>query len=275
MKVGTSPPVGTATLTATGRRRVVVTGASGGIGSAVARRFLGAGAVVANLDMRAPPARLGIDSADFHTVIADIADETAVLDAFTAIDGLFGGAPPDVLVHCAAISVAAPFLDIEADTFERIVAVNVRGMFLCCRAAGRRMRAAGAGHIVAITSVVAEQGWAGELPYGVTKGAQKAMVQAMAVELAPFGVYVNAVGPGPIEQKSASMAATRDDEQVLQHDLDRTPLGRFGAADEIAEAVYFLAGSTWTTGQTLYVDGGFLSAGLGYFGTARERLQRG
>ncbi len=262
-------------MAASVQRRVVVTGASGGIGSAVARRFLGEGAVVANLELIEPTAERGLEGPSFHTITADIADEAAVLGAFAAIDELYGGEPPEVLVHCAAISVAAPFLDIDAETFDRIVAVNLRGMFLVCREAGRRMRAAGAGHIVAITSVVAEQGWAGELAYGATKAAQKAMVQSMAVELAPFGICVNAVGPGLIEQKSASMASTRDDSQVLQHDLDRTPLARFGQAEEIAEAVHFLAGATWTTGQTLYVDGGFLSAGLGYFGKARETLKNG
>jgi NAD(P)-dependent dehydrogenase (short-subunit alcohol dehydrogenase family) len=135
------------------------------------------------------------------------------------------------------------------------------------RGAGR-----GGGHIVVVTSVAAEQAWAGETVYCATKAAQRALVQGMAVELAPFGILVNALGPGIVEHASAGMARTRDDGEVLRHDLDRTPLGRFGSPEEMAEAAWFLAHATWMTGQTVYVDGGFLAAGLAYFGGAKAAL---
>jgi NAD(P)-dependent dehydrogenase (short-subunit alcohol dehydrogenase family) len=99
-----------------------------------------------------------------------------------------------------------------------------------------------------------------------------ALTQSLAVELAPFGIMVNAVGPGIIEAASANMAQTRSDPEVLRHDLERTPLGRFGRPAEIAQAVLYLCNATWMTGQTLYVDGGFLATGLGYWGASRSHL---
>jgi NAD(P)-dependent dehydrogenase (short-subunit alcohol dehydrogenase family) len=91
-------------------------------------------------------------------------------------------------------------------------------------------------------------------------------------------VLVNGVGPGLIEAPPVadgqSMAKTRADPEVMRHDLERVPLDRFGHAEEIARAVQFLARSTWTTGQTLYVDGGLLSTGLAYFGNAKSALPK-
>ncbi|MFO0997802.1 MAG: SDR family oxidoreductase [Alphaproteobacteria bacterium] len=252
-------------------RRVVVTGASGGLGSAVARRFLKDAAEVVNLDLRPAPDSLARERG-FHSITTDIADAKSVGEAFRAIDRIFADAAPDVFVHCAAVSKADHFLDIPVDDFDRIVATNVRGTFLSCQEAARRMKSARKGHIVTVTSVAADQAWAGEIVYCTTKAAQRALTQGMAIELAPFGILVNAIGPGLIEHKSASMAETRSQGEVMQHDLDRTPLGRFGDPDELAEAIHFLASVTWMTGQTLYVDGGFLASGLAYFGQARNQL---
>lgn len=134
------------------------------------------------------------------------------------------------------------------------------------------MKAQRAGHIVVVTSVCAEQAWVGELAYSASKAAKRSLVQSMANDLAPFGVLVNALGPGLIEQKSQDMVSSRDDPEVFKHDMDRTPLGRFGDPDELAEAAHGLTTTTWMTGQTMYVDGGFLAAGLAHFGGGRARL---
>ena len=252
-------------------RRIVVTGASGGIGRAIAQRFTRDGALVANLDLQPGAEAEALCGPNLRTIAVDFADADSITAAFAAVDALFGQ-PPDGLVCCAAISAAHPFLDVPTDVLDRLLAVNVRGTFLACQAAARRMRTLGRGHIVVITSVAADQAWAGEMVYGATKAAQRALVQGMAVELAPFGILVNAVGPGIVEHRSTSMARTRDDPEVHQHDLDRTPLARFGAPEEIADAVHFLTSVTWMTGQTIYVDGGFLASGLAYFGQARARI---
>ena len=252
--------------------RAVVTGASGGIGRAIARRLIQDGATVANIDVRIDPEAEALCGDAMTTIVADLADPAAIVAAFDKVDALFAGEAPDLMVACAATSFAAPFLDIQASQLDRLLAVNVAGTFHACQQAARRMAPKRAGRIVVITSVAAEQAWAGEMVYCATKAAQRALVQGMAIELAPFGILVNAVGPGIVEHRSAAMARTRDDGPVLAHDLDRTPLGRFATPEEIADAVAFLSRTTWMNGQTIYVDGGFLAAGLGYFGAAKDKV---
>jgi NAD(P)-dependent dehydrogenase (short-subunit alcohol dehydrogenase family) len=252
--------------------RVVVTGGSGGIGRAIAHVFTAEGALVANLDRQSGAEAEALCGGALRTIATDLADARAIDAAFAAVDGLFAAEAPQLLVCCAALSAANPFLDVPTDELDRLLAVNVRGTFLACQAAARRMRAVGGGRIVVITSVAAEQAWAGELVYGATKAAQRSLVQGMAVELAPFGILVNAVGPGIVEHRSTTMARTRDNLEVQRHDLERTPLGRFNAPEEIAAAVRFLATVDGMTGQTVYVDNGFLASGLAYFGEARDRL---
>lgn len=253
--------------------RVIVTGASGGIGRAIAKRFCDDGARVVNLDRADPSEAQAHCGPNFETVAVDLAEPAAIGRAFADVDRVFGGEAPDVIVCCAAMSVAADILAVSLADFDRQFAINVRGTFLCAQEAARRMKTVGRGQIVVITSVAAEQAWAGEPVYCMTKAAQRALVQALAVELAPYGIRANAVGPGIIEHASKNMARTRDQGGVLQHDLDRTPMGRFGAPEEIAEAVAFTLRASWMTGQTVYVDGGFLASGLAYFGERKHKLQ--
>lgn len=248
-------------------QRVVVTGGSGGIGGAILDRFLRDGAEVANIDLR-PASQLPAE----RSIHADLGDATAVAPAFTAVDALFGGAAPDVLVCCAAISRAAHALDVSADDFDAIFAINVRGTFLAAQAAARRMKGVGRGSIVLISSVAAEQAWAREIVYAASKAATRSLVQGLAVELAPFNIRVNGIGPGPIDHAAHGMASTRSDPDIHRHEIERTPLGRFGTPDEVADAVALVASTPWATGQTLYVDGGYLATGLGYFGPARDVL---
>lgn len=257
--------------TSSTQRTALVTGGSGGIGRAVVARLMADGFRVLNLDRVPFPG----EQAGIETIAIDIADQASIERAFAEVDAKLDGAAPDVLVTLAAVSTAAHFLDVKTEDLDRMLTVNVRGTFLLCQAAAKRMRANRKGHIVVITSVAAAQAWAGEMIYCATKAAQLSLVQGMAVELAPFGIMVNAVGPGIIDVKSKGMAGTRADEAVYRHDIERTPLGRFGAPEEIAEAVLFLTRSTWMTGQTIYVDGGFLANGLAYFGERQKRLIEG
>ena len=252
--------------------RIVITGGSSGIGQAIARHLSRQDNCIVNLDL--------LDGSDtgtgcagaVHTVKTDMADAASIEMAFERADTLLSGQSPDLLVCCAALSRATPFLEVSTSDLDLLLDVNVRGTFLCCQQAARRMRSAGAGRIVVITSLCALQGWAKESVYCITKGAQQSLVQSLAVELAPFGILVNAVAPGLIEKTGASMAKTRTDPEVYRHDMERTALGRFGSVEEVAEAVRYLATVTWTTGQTLVLDGGFMATGLGYFGEAREKL---
>jgi NAD(P)-dependent dehydrogenase (short-subunit alcohol dehydrogenase family) len=255
-----------------GPARIVITGGSSGIGQAIARHLSRPDSHIVNLDLLDGSETASGCAGSFDTVTTDMADEGAISAAFEHSDTLFSAQPPDLLVCCAALSRATPFLEVPTSELDLLLAVNIRGTFLCCQQAARRMRSAGAGRIVVITSLCALQGWARESVYCITKGAQQSLVQSLAVELAPFGILVNAVAPGLIEKTGASMAKTRTDPEVYRHDLERTSLGRFGSVEEVAEAVRYLSTVTWTTGQTLVLDGGFMATGLGYFGQAREQL---
>jgi NAD(P)-dependent dehydrogenase (short-subunit alcohol dehydrogenase family) len=207
----------------------------------------------------------------FHSVMVDLADPAQIANAFANVDAHWQGHSPDVFVACASISRAAHFLDASLEDIQAMVDVNVRGMVLCGQHVGRRMKAAGGGRIIHVTSVAAVTAWATEPIYCATKGAQASLTQAMAIELAPFGILVNAVAPGPLEASNPSMVSTRSDPDVLRHDLERTPLGRFGKVEDIVGAVRFLSQATWMTGQTVYVDGGMLATGLAYIGKLRDR----
>jgi NAD(P)-dependent dehydrogenase (short-subunit alcohol dehydrogenase family) len=213
-----------------------------------------------------------VGGARFQTFRADVADAGAVAGAFTGIDRFFEGAAPDVFVSCAAVSRGADFFSIALEDFDRAVAVNLRGLFLTAREAGIRMRSAGTGHMVMVTSVVAECAWAYEVAHSATKAAQLGLVRSLAVELAPWGIAVNAVGPGIVEVESRTLEQTRDRGDGRARALSRTPLARFADAAEVAETVRFLATVTGMTGQTVYVDGGFLATGLGYSEADKARL---
>lgn len=254
-------------------RIIVLTGGSGGIGSVIAGHFLKCGDHVVNLDREPFPEDRKSADGRLTTIPTDLAQVGSVVAAFAEVDRV-AGAPPDCLVCCAAMSRSAHVLDVHSADLDLMLAVNVRGTYLCCQEAGRRMRVHGKGHIVIITSVAAAQAWAGESVYCLTKAAQASMAQSFAVELAPFGIAVNAVAPGIIDVKSKGMAGTRSGD-VYRHEMERFPSGRFGAPEEIAAAVTYLTSASWITGQTLTVDGGFMATGLAYLGEARERLLKG
>jgi len=263
-------------------RRIVVTGGSGGIGRRIVARFLQEGAQVVNLDVSRPRGRSATGGlagdgkraagGRLRTVVADLADPSAVTPAFDAMDDFFAGRAPDALVCAAAIAPKGHLLDVQAADIDRVMAVNVRGTLLVCQQAAKRMQAQRSGRIVVITSIAALQAWANEPLYCISKAAQMAIVQSLAVELAPFNVLVNGVGPGIIDTSGDGMSGNRARPEITRHYRERIPLDRFGTPAEVAEAVWFLTGATYLTGQTLYLDGGFMASGLGYFGSMREEI---
>lgn len=247
-------------------RRVVVTGGSGGIGQRVVDAFLADGCHVVDLDLRARTA--GTPAAGrLDTIEVDVSDAAALAAAFARLDEVFAGRPPEVLVCCASIAKVHAFLDVELADLDRMLAVNVRGTFLVCQQAARRMRdGGGGGHIVVITSICDSVGWAREPVYGLTKSAQLGIVRSLAVELAPYGIAVNAVAPAAVEVESVGMAATRDAGDGRAQMLRRTPAGRLAAPEDVVAAIRFLASSSYVTGERLVVDGGFLATGMAYEG---------
>lgn len=240
----------------------VVTGGHQGIGQAVCVRLAADGAEVAILDIdSADETRRRIEDSGGTAWVAqtDITDEAAVDAAFTRLEHEFG--PPAVLVNVAGVFADTPFVDMPPDVWDRVMAVNARGTFLCGQRAARAMIRAREGRIVNILSTAAEQGFALEAAYCASKGAVLLLTKVMAIELAPYGITVNGVGPGTVQ--TAMGAAYLAGGPIAEHELERTPLQRLGRPEDIAEAVAFLATrASWITGQAIYVDGGFLAAGL-------------
>lgn len=223
--------------------RVVVTGAASGIGRAAADRLHEEGATVVGLDRQA------ID-APWSSLRVDLTVEADVVAAMTKAGWLLGGL--DVLVNSAGIDLESPLSSFDLDAFDRMLAVNVRGLIVASREALKLF--GGAGRIVNVASELAYLGRAGASGYCATKGAVIALTRSWARELAP-NVLVNAVAPGPIDTPLLNFAALTPEQQALE---TTNPLGRIGRADEVAEAILFLTSrrTTFTTGQCVSVDGG-------------------
>ncbi|WP_088347821.1 MULTISPECIES: glucose 1-dehydrogenase [Rhodomicrobium] len=247
-------------------KTVVVTGAAAGIGRAIAGRFAAAGAraLIADIDEAGGKAAAAeLDAAGYFArfVRCDVGSEADVA-AMVAAALEFGGSL-DVMVNNAAILDSADFLDLAAADFDRVLRVNLRGAFLAGQAAARQMvaqvKAGGApGTVINLSSVNAIFALADHVAYSISKGGISQLTKAMALSLAPHGIRVNAIGPGSIN--TAMLAQIMSDEAIRRRILSRTPLGRLGETDEIAEVALFLASpaASYITGQTIYADGGRL-----------------
>lgn len=241
-------------------RVVLVTGAASGIGAAVARRFAGEGASVALGDVNVEACReiagtLGQHAAAYALDVTDSAQAAACV---AAIGSRLG--PIDVLVNSAGVLLNKPFLDTEAAEFERVMAVNLSGTFRVGQAVARAMVGRG-GRIVNIASVGGLLGYPGRAAYASSKGAVIALTRVMAIELAPHGILVNAIAPGPVQ---TPMIANVYDDRFRTSATRQVALARMGTPEEIAEAALFLAsaGASFITGQTIAVDGGMSIAGM-------------
>ena len=242
----------------------LVTGAARGIGLATAKRFLADGWRVALLDIE----RALLDDAvaalrdPEHTLAihCDVSDAAAVATAVTAVNSRFGRL--DALVNNAGIAVFAPLLETEDHDWNRVLAVNLTGPFLCTKAAAALMREHGGGAIVNITSISAVRASTLRSAYGTSKAGLAHLTKQLAVELASLGIRVNAVAPGPVD---TAMAKAVHSPEIRADYHDAIPLNRYGLEEELAEAIYFLCSdrASYITGQILAVDGGFDAAGIG------------
>jgi NAD(P)-dependent dehydrogenase (short-subunit alcohol dehydrogenase family) len=243
----------------------IVTGGANGIGLAIARRFAAEGArvVIADIDedsgSRAVEEIGALGAARF--VRCDVGDAADVANLVAATVAAWGAV--DVLANNAGIVHAADFLDVSEADFDRVIRVNLKGMFLVGQAVARQMvtqvKAGGApGSIVNTSSINAVLAIPNQVPYSASKGGVTQLTKVMALSLAPYGIRVNAVGPGSI--MTEMLAAVASDKTARHRLLSRTPLGRIGDPREIAAVAAFLASddASYITGQTIYADGGRL-----------------
>jgi glucose 1-dehydrogenase len=245
-------------------KAALVTGAANGIGLACARAFAAEGAKVMIADVDGKGAAAAAESirasgGDASSVACDVSRKAEVERAVAATAQAFGRI--DILVANAGIVHAAEFLELEEADFDRVLAVNLKGVFLAGQAAARRMVAqGGGGAIINMSSVNAVLAIPNQVPYVVSKGGINQLTKVMALALAPHGIRVNAIGPGTILTDLAKKAVlgNREAERRI---LSRTPLGRMGQPEEVAGVAVFLASddASYLTGQSIYPDGGRLA----------------
>jgi NAD(P)-dependent dehydrogenase (short-subunit alcohol dehydrogenase family) len=238
-----------------------VTGAGRGIGRAIAERFAAEGARIAAVDVdgeAAAETAAALGGGSFGHA-ADVGSSEDAAGVAKEVRERFGRL--DVLVNNAGIIHLEPLLELADEDWERVLRVNLSGPFYMSRAVAPLMVETGGGSIVNISSVSAEIGSVERGPYSASKAGLLGLTRVLATELGQRGVRVNAILPGPVETKLSDDAYTTEIEAAF---VGRTALNRRGRPGELAAAVLFLAGdeSSYMTGQSLVVDGGYLTTGL-------------
>lgn len=237
---------------------VLITGVAGGIGSATAQVFSDAGWHVIGVARRQVDTQPGVQ----HFINADVSDIAASDRIFAEVADNEGCI--NALINNAAIQICKPLVETTPEEWDAIMASNLRSVYLSVRNAHRLMRSQG-GAIVNVCSVHAIATSANIAAYAASKGAILALSRALAIELAPEGIRVNAVLPGAVDTPMLRSGLTRghvqgsDIRELMQNLGKRTVMGRVGQPEEIAQAILFLADgdrSSFVTGQALVVDGG-------------------
>lgn len=248
-------------------RVCIVTGGSSGIGRGIALEFAREGARIAVVDKREVPLRGKYHETDVTTptvseieklgargifLPTDVADETQVADAIQQTVERFGGL--DILVNNAGIHIPGGAQEISIADWDKVVGVNLRGVFVATKLAIPHLKQSKFGRIIQIASVHAYGGGAGPA-YAPAKAALVNMVRDTALEIGEFGITVNAICPGYIETAIQDYLTP----EQIQEALEKTALPRFGLPRDIGRACVFLASddAEWVTGASLLVDGGF------------------
>jgi NAD(P)-dependent dehydrogenase (short-subunit alcohol dehydrogenase family) len=246
-------------------RRFVVTGGARGIGYAIARLAAASGATVAVLDLEganpeasAAKLRDEVKNAEIVSGICDVSSYEQVAAARDALEARWG-APADTLVNNAGIGYNAPAEEMSVAEWERMLSVNLSGVFYCSQVFGGRMIKQRSGWIVSIASMsgIIVNRPQPQVAYNVSKAGVIMLTKSLAAEWAPHGVRVNAVAPGYIHTSLVEQFLGTD--TLRDYWTGGTPLGRMGTPEEIANAVAFLASSqaSFVTGATLVADGGY------------------
>ena len=251
-------------MTPSPQKVALVTGAARGIGLATDKRFLAEGWRVALLDIEGELLKNVVASLanadDTLALHCDVSDATQVVRAFDQVARRFERL--DALVNNAGVAVFTPLLETSDADWNRILAVNLSGPFICTKAAVPLLREAGHSAVVNITSISAVRASTLRSAYGTSKAGLAHLTKQLAVELASLGIRVNGVAPGPVDTAMAKAVHTPE---IRADYHDAIPLNRYGLEEELAEAIFFLGSdrSSYITGQILAVDGGFDAAGIG------------
>jgi len=248
---------------------VVITGGAKGIGYGIARRFAEAGAnvVLSDIDEKDGEEKVKILERDFKIEAvfckADVSSEADVKKIIALVAKKFGGV--NVLVNNAGIFPNKPVLEMDLQFWEKVQAVNMRGVFLCCREAAKVMVKNGGGNIINIASIDAiHPSMAGLSAYDASKHGVLGFTKNFALEIAKKNIRVNVIAPGGIATEGVAEMnkGGANMEESIKQFTAKIPLGRFGAPDDIATATLFLASdaSAYMTGSVMVVDGGYLLA---------------
>ncbi|WP_426007221.1 SDR family oxidoreductase [Paenarthrobacter sp. NyZ202] len=239
---------------------VIVTGAGSGIGRAAALRFADLGANVAIADKNEAAAREVADEAGAKAlaVTVDVSDSASVRSMIKTVVDNFGGL--DVLCNNAGFGFPGNVLEIDEDNWDRLMSVNLKGVYLCSKYAIPELAKTGDGRIVNTSSYTANVGIRDRAAYVASKGGVSALTRAMALDHVDQGIRVNAVAPGTINSPYFDkMIAESAEPQKLVDSLNgRSPMHRMGRPEEVAEAIVWLAAkeSSFATGSVLTIDGG-------------------
>jgi meso-butanediol dehydrogenase / (S,S)-butanediol dehydrogenase / diacetyl reductase len=245
----------------------LITGAAGGIGSAIARRLSDEGATVVLCDLAREPLDALADelTGESLAITLDVADEQAMTEAVAAAVERFGSL--DVVFNNAGISMLTPLETITRADFDRLMGVNVYGLLVGCKAAAEVMRdQAGGGKIINTCSCAGKRAAPLTALYVASKFAVRGITQCLALELAPYGITVNAICPGivdtplwnPIGDDLVRQGVLSDAAEVLEMMSAQVPLGRASVPDDVAGLAAFLASAdaNYMTGQAVNIDGG-------------------
>lgn len=228
-------------------KTVLITGGVRGIGRAIAESFLGRGYRVVVTYSKDEQSAEAVRALGAVAIKADVAKENDVVELFRMVGRV------DILINNAGVSLIKQVQDVSYEEFHRVFDVNMGGAFLCCREASKDMIARQSGLIVNISSVWGEVGGSCESVYSASKAALIGFTKALAKELGYSGIRVNAVSPGVIDTAMNAHFSEADKAALT----DEIPLGRMGAAEEVAKAVLFLVDNEYVTGVDIPVNGGF------------------
>ena len=242
----------------------IVTGGGRGIGAGIVEKLAAEGATVVVADVqgenaRAVAERIVHNGGDAFGVGINVTDPAQVRDMVSQTIEHYGRV--EILVCCAGISMRSAFLETKLEDLNRLLAVNLTGPFLCGQAVAHEMVKRQSGSIVNIASISGQRASTNRTAYGTSKGALIQLTKQMAIELAEYGIRVNAIAPGPVDTPM-----TRKTHSQAQRDGYRRqiPMHRYGLIEETGNAVAFLASdrASFINGHILNVDGGFMTAGL-------------